>query len=1155
MITQICRRSPNSVLHHVRLNERDNANGVRGNDKDKGVVFVDGEILRVPATLEKGMRNLRRWNGAALQTIWIDVICIDQSAATERNHQIPLMGTIYERAEISIIWLGEEVSRPGEFAPEMLITNQSYDIFRGQNHTLEETRTHMKSKYGLNASLRQYKRRFSGLKNLKAHEWIAVVEEVRNRAMRKIDSEVCLYSKPIDRGRVKREVRRYGNKPQTELSRRVVIGRSARDKISIRTPLRRSPSPSAFPATRVVDTSAGVDSLFLGLDCAGGINVDVEEESGVIGDFDAMALQPIPSLETFFRIGEDTSNNINEDIILYNHTNRVTSPFVEYFDFGEFLFDGNSGSTITINLPWFQLQQLLEQQELFSRTNSPREMSGQSLWGIADFTNSPSHNRNGAATDLAVTERHRILCALLGYNTGDQVADLVPNFTSYLSALVPERFEGELAISVQQFFDPTHKYPLQRLFGLTAFFISNNQLAKDQINNFLQWVMDQNNMTQLDSFLHIDTATTRIFAQRILEAAVSLRNTNLLRSLLLSGVDFRPVIQEAIQINDSGFLELLISRVDPECLLGDPGGRLLSSISRTNYVRAANMIIENGANINFVLYKYHRNYGTPLYQAVSSRKPEMVKLLLENGANVNISCFASTSPAISEAVSESPVMEIVDLLLEHGADIKCSVHGQDLLDYVSLNHRDIYRLILDKRGGTIASVTVGDILEAAHKGSRPLSEYLDHHRGSVTQKQLETALCESIKRSFDDINSTLALLECGVDPNGLTLYEPPLLVVATCDQEIAVGVAQHLVNAGANVNVPELLSRTVEQSNFDLLYVLLDAGADLSQYGPKALEAAALAEEVEAIALLLDYGAPINDIGESLSPFQAAASLRTIDLAQYLLDRGADVNTQAWGHGGRTALQAACETSVSDGVTALEAVLTYSVEGAVKEKLFKLLLDNGAEVCYANGRIGKGILHKIVQQGLKDLIEIALDAGADINKMSSGKEGRTPLQLAAELGRLDIVQMLVVHDALVNASPAHQYGRTALQAAASRSSPNMELLRFLVDNEADVNAPAGVRGGITAIQGASIAGNIPVIQFLLAKGADINGRPALRDGRTAIEGAAEHGRLDTVQLLLNYGATGDVVGGKGLKKAKNLAKENGHTEIVKLLRSAQPDME
>jgi hypothetical protein len=84
--------------------------------------------------------------------------------------------------------------------------------------------------------------------------------------------------------------------------------------------------------------------------------VDMEEESGVFGDLDAMAPQTIPSLETFVRIGEDVEGGIIEDI------NIVVSPYTEHFDYGEFLFYGNSDSMMTINLPWFQLQQLLELQ-------------------------------------------------------------------------------------------------------------------------------------------------------------------------------------------------------------------------------------------------------------------------------------------------------------------------------------------------------------------------------------------------------------------------------------------------------------------------------------------------------------------------------------------------------------------------------------------------------------------------------------------------------------------------------------------------------------------------------------------------------------------------------------------------------------------------
>jgi ankyrin repeat protein len=483
--------------------------------------------------------------------------------------------------------------------------------------------------------------------------------------------------------------------------------------------------------------------------------------------------------------------------------------------------------------------------------------------------------------------------------------------------------------------------------------------------------------------------------------------------------------------------------------------------------------------------------------------------------------------------------------------------------------------LLLERVGTRAPVTVGDILDAAGKGSRTLSKYLARHHGKVSQNQLDRALYQSILRSPRNITAVSVLLAWGADPDGLTLDEAPLIAAAIHEEDQGIGVSQYLINAGASVNVPWLLCGAIESNSFDLLCVLLDAGVDLDKFGPEALEIAVEEQMVEAVALLLDRGVAINAVGRGRSPLQAAASFATLDLVQYLLDRGADVNTPALGDGGRTALQAACKRghfdmltlllangadvnaapAIFDGITALEAVMSCSAEAAIKAKLFKLLLDNGANISHSNGRPSNGIIHDIIRQGLADLLEIALNAGADINQTSLGREGRTPLELAAELGKLDTAQTLVARGALVNAPPAYQHGRTALQAAASSSSPNMELLQFLVGNGANVNAAAGVYGGITAIQGGAIAGSIPVVQYLRGKGADVNGRPAIKEGRTAIEGAAEHGRLDMVQLLLNYGAKGDVLGGKGFTRAIDLAEKNGHSEVTKLLRSAQRAME
>jgi ankyrin repeat protein len=71
--------------------------------------------------------------------------------------------------------------------------------------------------------------------------------------------------------------------------------------------------------------------------------------------------------------------------------------------------------------------------------------------------------------------------------------------------------------------------------------------------------------------------------------------------------------------------------------------------------------------------------------------------------------------------------------------------------------------------------------------------------------------------------------------------------------------------------------------------------------------------------------------------------------------------------------------------------------------------------------------------------------------------------------------------------------------------------------------------------------------MLIKAGADPNAPSAKFDGRTALEGAAENGRLDMVQLLLN--AKADIGGsdGKNAERARDLALNNGHAVVARLL--------
>jgi hypothetical protein len=60
--------------------------------------------LPVTANLEAALRYLR--HESMVRILWIDAICMDQSNIEERNHQVPLMKTIYSNATTVRVWLG-----------------------------------------------------------------------------------------------------------------------------------------------------------------------------------------------------------------------------------------------------------------------------------------------------------------------------------------------------------------------------------------------------------------------------------------------------------------------------------------------------------------------------------------------------------------------------------------------------------------------------------------------------------------------------------------------------------------------------------------------------------------------------------------------------------------------------------------------------------------------------------------------------------------------------------------------------------------------------------------------------------------------------------------------------------------------------------------
>jgi hypothetical protein len=99
------------------------------------VITLDGEDFKVTQNLWSALHHLR--SPEVVQSFWIDAICINQSNIHERNTQVKKMGTIYQRAEEVIAWLGCEDDNSSTAFTLMKTIVESDDASGSKHNVLE----------------------------------------------------------------------------------------------------------------------------------------------------------------------------------------------------------------------------------------------------------------------------------------------------------------------------------------------------------------------------------------------------------------------------------------------------------------------------------------------------------------------------------------------------------------------------------------------------------------------------------------------------------------------------------------------------------------------------------------------------------------------------------------------------------------------------------------------------------------------------------------------------------------------------------------------------------------------------------------------------------------------------------------------------------
>ena len=257
---------------------------------------------------------------------------------------------------------------------------------------------------------------------------------------------------------------------------------------------------------------------------------------------------------------------------------------------------------------------------------------------------------------------------------------------------------------------------------------------------------------------------------------------------------------------------------------------------------------------------------------------------------------------------------------------------------------------------------------------------------------------------------------------------------------------------------------------------------------------------------------------------QAASYHNSLDLMEYLISKGADVNAPAGKLG--CALSLAC--------------VNHSVPTETSYRAVALLLDHGANIHAGGGEYGTALQAALTGKN-DSVIDLILSHGADEDMNSVG--GCPPLTIVAKAGDLKRAQEFIIRGADVNID-TDPMGESPLMGAIHKRS--IPLMQLLLSHGANVNLVTKGLICATAMTQAAREGFEDGLELLLRNGGNVN---ELTEGcvyKTPLYTAVHCNHENMVQRLLDAGADPNP---KifACRSPVHLAVSNGFKNIVKLL--------